>query len=224
MPPKGSRKNIKEYETLRFLNSLDPDDIYSRLLRRRFLLCKLKRTKKMPFLDLDKAISKGKGDGKRVALVNYLACPTNLIPLHFKTINLIMDTRAKYDCIKRITDTKYENSFASRIFGNVPQLSRTSTWTGKHLHPYIWRNRNSACPPRLALMNDILRHGGSKCMPNHLKPACSSFVNKCVETPTVDYVFFERKHLDQVNLLLCDQFWDGINVKEALQWPGMCAI
>jgi hypothetical protein len=40
----------------------------------------------------------------------------------------------------------------------------------------------------------------------------------------IDYVYFERGKLDQVNMLLRDQFWQTIDVHENLAWPGISKL
>jgi hypothetical protein len=142
---------------LNHLSSL-PKTPENNLLRRRYIL------------SLQKKLSKR--NAKPITLTNYLnstiprvfplcnthSCPTGLIPLEHRCPDLVIGTRAKYTLIKYISETSYENSLSSRIHGNGPKLDRVSNWTGKLLHPYIWRNTKAVDTPRMKLLAQIIDH------------------------------------------------------------------
>jgi len=91
---------------------------------------------------------------------------------------------------------------------DVEYQDRKSLWTGKMLHAYIRRDRKvrHTLP---ALLNHILSYRSN--IP-------------IFEPAPIDYVYFERRHLGQVNRLLCAKFWAGIDVSENLSWPDFTIV
>ncbi|KAG0179249.1 Cysteine-rich protein 2-binding protein [Apophysomyces sp. BC1034] len=121
--------------------------------------------------------------------------------------------------IDPITYTPYTSSFASRLYG-CPWRSNTitrnepwlSTWNGRKLRPYIRRDFENK-PVRMKLLQQIRQQreevDGRESME---------------EQGSIDYVYFQREHLAQVNELLCRCFWDGIDVSESLMYPEFSVL
>ncbi|RUS25410.1 hypothetical protein BC938DRAFT_472217, partial [Jimgerdemannia flammicorona] len=123
-----------------------------------------------------------------------------------------------------ITSTSYSCSFASRLHG-TPRLGSTvtrgepwvSAYHGRKLRPYIWRDYESR-PRRLRLLEEIReRVGRDENGGEENREGTGS------RWP-VDYVYFQREHLEQVNEVLCRAFWPGIDVSENLQFPDFSVV
>ncbi|KAF7725708.1 Cysteine-rich protein 2-binding protein [Apophysomyces ossiformis] len=128
---------------------------------------------------------------------------------HMPTIPLAVDP---------VTFTPYKSSFASRLYGR-PWRSNTmtrsepwlSTWNGRKLRPYIRRDFENK-PVRMRLLQQIRERRQSE------------ETNEPLEEESIDYVYFQREHLTQVNDLLCRCFWDGIDVSESLMYPEFSVL
>ncbi|RUP23584.1 hypothetical protein BC936DRAFT_138986, partial [Jimgerdemannia flammicorona] len=117
-----------------------------------------------------------------------------------------------------ITSTSYSCSFASRLHG-TPRLGSTvtrgepwvSAYHGRKLRPYIWRNYESR-PRRLRLLEEIReRVGRDENGGEENREGTGS------RWP-VDYVYFQREHLEQVNeVLLGEPSVPGLFRRRALQ-------
>ncbi|KAG1105418.1 hypothetical protein G6F39_000494 [Rhizopus arrhizus] len=120
--------------------------------------------------------------------------------------------------LDKITFTPYASSFASRLFGSIRQrhvMTRDeawlSSWNGRKLRPFIRRDFESK-PSRMLLMASIKACGG--------KPKKEGIkVSEAVKDESIDYVYFQKEHLVQVNQLLSRSFWEGIDVSESLLFP-----
>ncbi|CAG8661537.1 15805_t:CDS:2, partial [Cetraspora pellucida] len=109
------------------------------------------------------------------------------------------------DQIAKITHTPYKNSFASRLYGN-PRLATTLTvgepWTSpfrRKLRPYIRRDYETK-PPKLRLLQEIVKYAYRN-DPEWLPPPSSP----------IDFCYFQKEHLSQVNDLLQRCFWPSID-------------
>ncbi|CAG8492278.1 16423_t:CDS:10 [Dentiscutata erythropus] len=122
------------------------------------------------------------------------------------------------DQITKITHTPYKNSFASRLFGN-PRLATTLTveeaWTSplrRKLKPYIRRDYETK-PPKLCLLQEIVKYAYRN-EPDWLPPPSSP----------IDFCYFQKEHLNQVNDLLQRCFWPSIDVSENLLFPDFSVV
>ncbi|CEG80629.1 hypothetical protein RMATCC62417_14932 [Rhizopus microsporus] len=112
-------------------------------------------------------------------------------------------------------------SFASRLYGSIRQRNTItrdeawlSSWNGRKLRPFIWRNFETK-PTRMLLMAQIrLCQGRPRRRDQMLVEP-----RELVRDESIDYVYFQKEHLDQVNQLLKRAFWDGIDVSESLLFP-----
>ncbi|CAO3690343.1 unnamed protein product [Rhizopus stolonifer] len=111
--------------------------------------------------------------------------------------------------------TPYVCSFASRLSGAIRQrqtLTRDeawlSSWNGRKLRPFIRRDFENK-PSRMLLMAAIKACSG--------RPQRQVMVE--AKEDSIDYVYFQREHLTQVNQLLSRSFWEGIDVSESLLFP-----
>ncbi|KAJ3102981.1 Cysteine-rich protein 2-binding protein [Physocladia obscura] len=133
---------------------------------------------------------------------------------------------ARIENIKKykITNIPAPFSFQSKILGN-PHFAHTltsqgpwiSVYTGNALKPFIWRDSGSIWrAPRFRLLNFIR---GLK-FNDDINDAADSIPPAL----SVDYVYFQRIHLEQVNEMLSTQFWPGIDVTEHLNRPDFSVV
>ncbi|PVU85613.1 hypothetical protein BB560_006964 [Smittium megazygosporum] len=113
--------------------------------------------------------------------------------------------------------TSFENSFASRLYGKslfpdilVPNAPRFSPFHGTILRPFIWRYHIpfDKLPP-IILSHILIKNRESPLLLTNESKTENSCIPLSVET--VDYTFFNSSHLDQVNSLLINTFWPGID-------------
>jgi hypothetical protein len=140
-----------------------PESTSTSLLRRRYILRNQKKSRRLKPLNLSRYI-KSIPSTRVIELINDYSSPTGLIPLPMRTLGVISGARGKYNLIKYVDKTRYENSLESRIYGmgdkeRMPErLSRISAWTGKRLHPYIWRNVKKVETLRNRMLDQIIDH------------------------------------------------------------------
>ncbi|KAI9254338.1 hypothetical protein EDC94DRAFT_662324 [Helicostylum pulchrum] len=125
--------------------------------------------------------------------------------------------------LDKITFTPYTSSFASRLFGSIRQretITRDepwlSSWNGRKLRPFIRRDFQSK-PNRMLLMGQIKACNGKPCKKGEK-------VDGVIPGESIDYVYFQKEHLAQVNLLLSRSFWEGIDVSESLLFPEFSIV
>ncbi|KAI8394187.1 uncharacterized protein BYT42DRAFT_609923 [Radiomyces spectabilis] len=127
--------------------------------------------------------------------------------------------------VPEIPFTPYRHSFASRLYG-LPRKSTTITrddpwlspWNGRKLRPYIRRDFESK-PTRMKLLLQIQEANGKPKRRYH-----ESVDHLTHRGASIDYVYFQSEHLEQVNQMLCRSFWDGIDVSESLQFPEFSIV
>lgn len=126
--------------------------------------------------------------------------------------------------IDKITWTPYTSSFASRLFGSIRQrntLTRDepwlSSWNGRKLRPFIRRDFQSK-PKRMLLMGQIKACNGKPPKKGQEEPS------GVVLGESIDYVYFQKEHLQQVNTLLSRSFWEGVDVSESLLFPEFSIV
>lgn len=120
-----------------------------------------------------------------------------------------------------IQQTPYANSFASRLYGS-PRFHNTvskaepwlSPWNGRKLRPYIRRDFESK-PPGMRLLHEI-RLAAGKPQKRRQELIISS---EQLDSESIDYVYFQKDHLEPVNQVLRRAFWDEIDVSENLLFP-----
>lgn len=122
--------------------------------------------------------------------------------------------------LENITYTPYASSFASRLYGNIRHPNTVtrdepwlSSWNGRKLRPFIRRDFESR-PPRMKLMNQIRACNGKPCKGDIA----------CDYVDSIDYVYFQKEHLVQVNQMLGRSFWEGIDVSESLLYPEFSVV
>lgn len=126
--------------------------------------------------------------------------------------------------LEKITFTPYASSFASRLYGSIRQrhtMTRDepwlSSWNGRKLRPFIRRDFQSK-PRRMLLMGQIKACQGKPVAKGTSQP------DGTLPGESIDYVYFQREHLSQVNLLLSRSFWEGIDVSESLLFPEFSIV
>ncbi|KAL0135069.1 hypothetical protein V8B55DRAFT_1557007 [Mucor lusitanicus] len=126
--------------------------------------------------------------------------------------------------LDKITWTPYTSSFASRLFGSIRQrhtLTRDepwlSSWNGRKLRPFIRRDFQSK-PKRMLLMGQIKACHGKPHKKGQEEPS------GVVPGESIDYVYFQKEHLQQVNMLLSRSFWEGVDVSESLLFPEFSIV
>ncbi|KAH8552572.1 hypothetical protein BGW37DRAFT_489461 [Umbelopsis sp. PMI_123] len=128
--------------------------------------------------------------------------------------------------LKNIQQTPYINSFASRLYGS-PRCHNTvskagpwlSPWNGRKLRPYIRRDFESK-PPGMRLLHEIRLAGGK---PRKQRNKLDTFDDE-LASESIDYVYFQKDHLEPVNRVLRRAFWDEIDVSENLLFPEFSIV
>ncbi|KAI9476461.1 MAG: hypothetical protein EXX96DRAFT_577247 [Benjaminiella poitrasii] len=126
--------------------------------------------------------------------------------------------------LDKITYTPYTSSFASRLYGSIRQRNTItrdepwlSSWNGRKLRPFIRRDFQSK-PKRMLLLGQIKACRGKPASKGTEEPS------GVVEGESIDYVYFQKEHLEQVNRLLSRSFWEGIDVSESLLFPEFSIV
>ncbi|KAI8087925.1 uncharacterized protein B0P05DRAFT_530696 [Gilbertella persicaria] len=126
--------------------------------------------------------------------------------------------------LNNITYTPYASSFASRLYGSIRQRNTItrdepwlSSWNGRKLRPFIRRDFQSQ-PKRMLLMGQIKACAGKPHTKGQSEPS------GIVSGESIDYVYFQKEHLSQVNHLLSRTFWEGIDVSESLLFPEFSIV
>jgi hypothetical protein len=128
--------------------------------------------------------------------------------------------------LKNIQQTPYINSFASRLYGS-PRCHNTVTkagpwlspWNGRKLRPYIRRDFESK-PPGMRLLHEIRLADGKPRKQRNERDA----IDDEMASESIDYVYFQKDHLEPVNRVLRRAFWDEIDVSENLLFPEFSIV
>jgi hypothetical protein len=139
-------------------------------------------------------------------LAKYLRSTAPLTPVH-QDVNTQEDDHERriafIDECSRITHTRYENSFASRIYGLAqPPLSKTSP-------PYI-RREYGLYPLGLQFLQEIAIVSRSRA---DVTSGTKSLVRAA---SPIDFLPLSHLHMNQCNALLQRLFWPGINISDCL--------
>lgn len=103
----------------------------------------------------------------------------------------------------------------SALYGTCP-FPITSPFTGKILPEFISEEAESLNIPKLNLLNQLKSLQNSQ---NPIKPSdCKNYCNS-ENYLTVKYTNIRKEFIGQLNDLLSDSFWPGIDVSEALEYP-----
>lgn len=126
--------------------------------------------------------------------------------------------------LDKILFTPYASSFASRLYGSIRQrhtITREepwlSSWNGRKLRPFIRRDFQSK-PKRMLLLGQIKACQGKPHKKNTPEPS------GLITSDSIDYVYFQKEHLAQVNSLLSRSFWEGVDVSESLLFPEFSIV
>jgi len=107
-------------------------------------------------------------------------------------------------------------SFKERILGDESGRLRNSwiysPYTNRKIKPYIRRDVESI-PKKFLLLEELF---------NKYKSKFDSPIP--VERAPIDYCYLQPKYLYQVNQMLCDNFWRGIDISESLVYPEYSII
>ncbi|KAF9435927.1 Cysteine-rich protein 2-binding protein [Entomortierella beljakovae] len=170
-----------------------------------------------------------------------LTCLSKSIPLDPYDLRRLREEEFRTK-IQKIDHTPYGNSFASRLLGQpVECLTRKpweplwkSSFSGKVLNDYIWRDYESRSV-MMDILDDIkVRQGRPTKPPTRLNFNSKKRKNEeSIEQldrqehggrSPIDYCYFRKEHLAQVNETLCRRFWPGIDMTEALQYPEYSVV
>ncbi|KAI9260629.1 hypothetical protein BDA99DRAFT_512688 [Phascolomyces articulosus] len=127
---------------------------------------------------------------------------------------------------EKITHTPYACSFARRIYGAIRQENAVtrnepwlSSWNGRKLRPFI--RRDFQCrPPMMRILHEIQACAGKP----RSKKSPSLSLSEYDYTASIDYVYFQPQHLNQVNAMLRRSFWEGVDVSESLLFPEFSIV
>ncbi|KAI8084835.1 uncharacterized protein BX664DRAFT_173500 [Halteromyces radiatus] len=201
--------------------------------RRKLAVRRLKRNVNLKLFDIDQYV--GQQLRSKISMQPMTKQKRSLITPseQLRSSEIIAAAAAAEASIRQLKLTKYDHSFASRLYGRQ-RHSHTltsdecwlSAWNGRKLRPYIRRDYENK-PARMRLLEQIKEING-KPSNRHLINAReaqqdddeSSNNNKT----SIDYVYFQREHLEQVNQLLARCFWDGVDVSESLQFPEFSVV
>ncbi|KAI6167334.1 hypothetical protein EDD17DRAFT_1468936, partial [Pisolithus thermaeus] len=112
---------------------------------------------------------------------------------------------AVLDHLRTIQSTRYENSFASRLYGSKP-------WRTPGLIAVDWETRT----PWMNLVDDIHEHYSLA----HAEREQPGRIRR-----PITYTSLQPRHLSQVHDLLIRVFWDGINISDSLKYsPERCTV
>lgn len=78
-----------------------------------------------------------------------------------------------------------------------------------------YRDQSRMILPMLGVHRDV-KQGNHPLLPNGRQDY--------METGSIDYVYFQARHLRQVNELLCRTFWPNIDMRDSLQYPEFSVI
>ncbi|KAI7879615.1 hypothetical protein K492DRAFT_230904 [Lichtheimia hyalospora FSU 10163] len=175
---------------------------------RKLAVRRLKRNLGLKLFDMDAAVSKQLRSKSELEPITKPVTDTPKEPIPDTT----HPSTAAFDAI---TYTPYKCSFASRLYGPIRHDSVVtkdepwlSAWNGRKLRPYIRRDFQNITPYMETLMRIRSRNS------NHPEQ----------ERHSIDYVYFQPQHLEQVNAMLRRCFWDGIDVSESLLFPEFSIV
>ncbi|KAJ2585340.1 hypothetical protein IWW49_004657, partial [Coemansia sp. RSA 1797] len=132
-----------------------------------------------------------------------------------------------------VKTTSYMHSFASRLMGRAVLRDsltaagpRISPFHGRLLRPFIWRDSQAmanatdgrARLPMLRMLRAI-RSRQHRVFEMHGIEIVAQ-----PDRETIDYVYLQSSHIEQVNALLSRTFWPGIEMSEALQYPEFSIV
>ncbi|CAO3597170.1 unnamed protein product [Absidia cylindrospora] len=217
--------------------------------RRKLALRRLKRNVNLKLFDIDQHVAQHLRSTKNNMMPIKKLVPSSKTTLAAQQQTLLSpSTRAAMKAMESLKSTKYDQSFASRLYGR-PRHAYTltsdecwlSAWNGRKLRPFIRRDYENK-PVRVQLLEQIkAAHGRpltrqqqqqQQQQQQKQKPTTDIGVKEEQQQrePTIgnktsiDYVYFQREHLEQVNQLLARCFWDGVDVSESLQFPEFSVI
>ncbi|KAH0836479.1 hypothetical protein J3R83DRAFT_8088 [Lanmaoa asiatica] len=153
--------------------------------------------------------------------------PTTLTPLDVPPS--VPVPHAVLDALQAIQTTRYEHSFAARVYGHTPQKT-------PGLIAVDWESHS----PWTLLMDDICAHYAlarsvdvsifvrvfvfAMLTPSFFFSSPESDQPERPRTP-ITYVSLQPSHLRQVHDLLARVFWEGIDVSDALHYaPERCTV
>ena len=167
-------------------------------LKRKLILRRYKRTVGMKIFDLDKSCKK------------YIKATSPVYEFESKDI---ADCENKDEiAIPYVINPRL--SLHCKLFGHEDEPStQVSTFTHRRLKHFIWRDYECN-PMKLAIMKEL------SVKINTIHPRRDfNFVFH-----PIDYVYFQPKYLKQVNNLLSQFFWPGIDLTEALNYPDFSIV
>ncbi|KAJ2126118.1 hypothetical protein IW147_000269 [Coemansia sp. RSA 720] len=132
-----------------------------------------------------------------------------------------------------VITTSYMHSFASRLMGRAVLRDsltaagpRISPFHGRLLRPFIWRDTQAmtnatdgrARLPMLRMLRAIRSRQHRVFQMHGIETVAQP------DHETIDYVYLQSSHIEQVNALLSRTFWPGIDMSEALQYPEFSIV
>lgn len=127
-------------------------------------------------------------------------------------------TRKEYDEFNPPKVRRRDNHsifFEDLLQKSIQPVCSVSYFSGRVLKRYIRRDYTSV-PPRLRFLNQLKKYQ-REIIPWYSK-------EQTEEKYPIDFCYMRTVHLNQVNRLLSEYFWPGINVKESLQYPEYSVV
>ncbi|KAI8330331.1 hypothetical protein BC941DRAFT_440878 [Chlamydoabsidia padenii] len=236
---KKSKSSTSNHPTLIFMSQQEEWQIYQTLdhvedtlsplaarFKRKLALRRLKRNMNLKLSDIDQSVTQHLRSTKSNMEPMIKTTPTTPTSSSAAAIEQYQASSTEIKAIRNLTSTPYHHSFASRLHGRST-ISLTndecwlSAWNGRKLRPYIRRDYENK-PVRLRLLKEIKAAQGRP--RKQVAPSSSSSSSVLDMATSIDYVYFQREHLEQANQLLARCFWDGVDVSESLQFPEFSVI
>ncbi|KAJ1667418.1 hypothetical protein EV178_001412 [Coemansia sp. RSA 1646] len=139
-----------------------------------------------------------------------------------------------------VSVTPYVHSFASRLLGRAvlrdsltSPVARVSPYHGRLLRPFIWRDwiktdnserASDVLEPAMLWMHRSIRSRQHKVFGKLEFVREDNICEALNGGESIDYVYFQEEHVDQVNALLSRTFWSGVDVREALMYPEFTVV
>uniref|UniRef100_A0A6B2LFG1 N-acetyltransferase domain-containing protein n=1 Tax=Arcella intermedia TaxID=1963864 RepID=A0A6B2LFG1_9EUKA len=104
-------------------------------------------------------------------------------------------------------------TFKETLLGREPNtMMIRSPYSNRLLKPFIWRDYETRIQKAL-VMHQLLLYCNRK-----------NQRYKCPPMKPIDYCYIQPEHIRQVNHLLCDTFWPGIDISDSLLTPDYTVV
>ncbi|XP_063616973.1 cysteine-rich protein 2-binding protein isoform X2 [Cydia splendana] len=168
-------------------------------LRAKLALRRLKRHKRLPVFDMDKAVKVLSGQvPEEVQAVT--------------SVERVLDRFQRSYLHDNLCGTILDTTYAVTVLSHIEPSPFRSAYTNALLKPYIRRDSESK-PLWLRVTDELLTKANRK-VPDYKLPPHAS----------IDYSYVRPHHIAAVNNLCAQFFWPGIDLTEALEYPEFSCV